>query len=149
MWMHSLTIYNSKSNEISVNLDARLHMFVENRMYSNAWWQWEWGGYSEDVKLRFVIIKGVRKALRAFEQEGIFIVPRLLWHVASVFPVSIQSPLTTHEGMWRIYSNRDPHGDRQYEKMDQKMRPKKKKNFLEWISALSANHNVLKSDFWS
>jgi hypothetical protein len=22
----------------------------------------------------------------------------------------IQSPLTTHEGMWRIYSNPDPHG---------------------------------------
>jgi hypothetical protein len=31
------------------------------------------------------------------------------------FPVSsegphIQSPLTTHKGMWRIYSNQDPHG---------------------------------------
>ena len=22
----------------------------------------------------------------------------------------IQSPFTTHEGMWRIYSNPDPHG---------------------------------------
>jgi hypothetical protein len=27
-------------------------------------------------------------ALRAFQQEGIFIVPHLLWHGASAFPVS-------------------------------------------------------------
>jgi hypothetical protein len=66
-------------------------------------------------------------------------VPHLLWHGASVFPVSsegpphsvasynthgdvenlllpgfargpYQSPLTTHKGRWRIYSNPDPHG---------------------------------------
>jgi hypothetical protein len=65
------------------------------------------------------------------------IVLHLLWHGALVFPVSsegsphlvasyntqkdvedlylnphrfpIQSPLTTHKGMWRIYSNLDPH----------------------------------------
>jgi hypothetical protein len=96
--------------------------------------------------------------LRAFEQGGIFIVPHLLRHGASVFPVSsegpshsvasydtqgdveklflpefsrvpyqsplttqnlflpgfsrvpYQSPLTTHKGVWRIYSNPDPHG---------------------------------------
>jgi hypothetical protein len=59
---------------------------------------------------------GLCSALRAFEQGGIFIVPHLLWHGTSVFPVfirrtaPIQSPLTTHEGMWRIYSNPDPHG---------------------------------------
>jgi hypothetical protein len=50
---------------------------------------------------------------RTFEQGGFFIVPHLLWHGTSVFPVSsegpphIQSPLTTQEGMWRIYSNTD------------------------------------------
>jgi hypothetical protein len=57
-------------------------------------------------------------ALRAFEQGGIFIVPHPLWHGTSDFPVSFegpmrasfQSPLTTHKGMWRIYSESDPHG---------------------------------------
>jgi hypothetical protein len=82
---------------------------------------------------------GLCSALRAFEQGGIFSVPHLLRHGASVFPVSFegpphsvafydtqgdvenlflprfsrvpyQSPLTTHKGMWRIYSNPDPHG---------------------------------------
>jgi hypothetical protein len=80
---------------------------------------------------------GLCSALRAFEQGGIFIVPHLLRHGASVFPVSSEgpphsvasydtqgdvenlflpgfsrvpyhSPLTTHKGMWRIYSNPDP-----------------------------------------
>jgi hypothetical protein len=32
-------------------------------------------------------------ALRAFEQGGIFIVPHLLWHGTSVFPVSSEAPL--------------------------------------------------------
>jgi hypothetical protein len=56
-------------------------------------------------------------ALGAFEQGGIFIVPHLLWHRTSVFPVLSEGPphlvasYTTHEGMWRIYSNPDPHGD--------------------------------------
>jgi hypothetical protein len=31
---------------------------------------------------------GLCSALRAFEQGGIFIVPHLLWHGTSVFPVS-------------------------------------------------------------
>jgi hypothetical protein len=59
---------------------------------------------------------GLCSALRAFEQGGIFIVSHLLWHGAAVFRVSsegprpIQLPLTTHGGMWRIYSNPDPHG---------------------------------------
>jgi hypothetical protein len=58
---------------------------------------------------------GLCSALRALEQGGIFIVPHLLWHGLSIFPVSskdhpIQSPITTHKGMWRIYSNPDPHG---------------------------------------
>jgi hypothetical protein len=52
---------------------------------------------------------GLCSALRAFEQGGIFIVPHLLWHRVSVFPVSsevapIQSPFMTHKGMWRIWS---------------------------------------------
>jgi hypothetical protein len=31
---------------------------------------------------------GICSALRAFEQGGIFIVPHLLWHGASIFPIS-------------------------------------------------------------
>ena len=57
---------------------------------------------------------GLCSALRAFEQGGIFIVPHLLWHRASVFPVSSEGP--PHSvffydtlGMWRIYSTPDPH----------------------------------------
>jgi hypothetical protein len=49
---------------------------------------------------------GLCTVRRAFEQGGIYIVPHLLWYGASIF----QSPLTTHKGMWRIYSNPDPHG---------------------------------------
>jgi hypothetical protein len=58
---------------------------------------------------------GLCSAIRAFDQGGIFIVPHLLWHRTSVFPVSSEGPLhlvafyDTH-GMWRIYSNPDPHG---------------------------------------
>ena len=35
---------------------------------------------------------GLCSALMAFEQGGIFIVPHLLWHGASVFPVSSEGP---------------------------------------------------------
>jgi hypothetical protein len=35
---------------------------------------------------------GLCSALRAFEQGGIFIVPHLLWHRTSVFPVSSEGP---------------------------------------------------------
>jgi hypothetical protein len=35
---------------------------------------------------------GLCSALRAFEQGGIFIVPHLRWHEASVFPVSSEGP---------------------------------------------------------
>jgi hypothetical protein len=35
---------------------------------------------------------GLWSALRAFEQGGIFIVPHLLWHGTSVFPVSSEGP---------------------------------------------------------
>jgi hypothetical protein len=35
---------------------------------------------------------GLCSALRALEQGGIFIVPHLLWHGTSVFPVSSQGP---------------------------------------------------------
>jgi hypothetical protein len=35
---------------------------------------------------------GLCSALRAFEQGGVFIVPHLLWHGASVFPVSSEGP---------------------------------------------------------
>jgi hypothetical protein len=53
---------------------------------------------------------GQCSALRAFEQEGIF-----SWHGASVFlshpkDRPIHLPLAKHKGMWRIYSNPNPHG---------------------------------------
>jgi hypothetical protein len=35
---------------------------------------------------------GLCSALRVIEQGGIFIVPRRLWHRASVFPVSSDGP---------------------------------------------------------
>jgi hypothetical protein len=35
---------------------------------------------------------GLCSALKAFEQGGIFIVPHLLWHGTSVFPVSSKEP---------------------------------------------------------
>jgi hypothetical protein len=35
---------------------------------------------------------GLCSALKAFEQGGIFIVPHLLWHGTSVFPVSSEGP---------------------------------------------------------
>jgi hypothetical protein len=60
---------------------------------------------------------GLCSALRDFEQGGIFIVPHLLWHGTSRFIRShlkdrpIQSPLTTHVGMWRTNSDPDPHGE--------------------------------------
>jgi hypothetical protein len=79
---------------------------------------------------------GLCSTLRAFEQGGIFFVPHLLWHGTSVFSgliwrtapfrrllrhtrgcggpivtrIPFQSPLMTHKGMWRTYSNPDPHG---------------------------------------
>jgi hypothetical protein len=36
---------------------------------------------------------GLCSALRAFQQGGVFIVPHLLWHWVSVFPVSSDGPL--------------------------------------------------------
>jgi hypothetical protein len=53
--------------------------------------------------------------LRAFEQGGIFIVSHLLWHGVSVFPVSSEGPPHSvasynTQGVWRIYSDPDPHG---------------------------------------
>jgi hypothetical protein len=62
-------------------------------------------------------------ALRAFEQGGIFIVPHLLWHGASVFQVSsdgppFQSPLTIRKRMWRTYSNPDITGPHLYTSCD-------------------------------
>jgi hypothetical protein len=57
---------------------------------------------------------GLCSAFRAIEKEGIFIVPT--WcdtgpPFLRSHPMDgpIQSPLTTHKGMWRIYSNPDPH----------------------------------------
>jgi hypothetical protein len=40
----------------------------------------------------FLLYLGLFSALRACEQEGIFIVPHLLWHGALVFPVSSEGP---------------------------------------------------------
>jgi hypothetical protein len=47
---------------------------------------------------------GLCSALRAFEQGGIFIVPHLLWHGTSVFPVSSEGPP-------RSVASYDTHGD--------------------------------------
>jgi hypothetical protein len=57
---------------------------------------------------------GLCLVLRAFEKGGIFIVPHLLRHGASVFPVSskgLPHSVASYntQGMWRIYSNPDPH----------------------------------------
>jgi hypothetical protein len=58
---------------------------------------------------------GLCSALRAFEQEGYLSChtccdtgPRFFRSHPKDRP--IQSSLTTHEGMWKIYSNPDPHG---------------------------------------
>jgi hypothetical protein len=61
---------------------------------------------------------GLCSALRAFEKEGIFIVPHLLWHGAwglSFFSLIWRTTpfsrlFTTHMGTWSIYSNLNPHG---------------------------------------
>jgi hypothetical protein len=50
---------------------------------------------------------GLCSALRAFEQEVIFIVPHLLWHGTSVFPVS-------SEGSPHSVASYDTHGDVDY-----------------------------------
>jgi hypothetical protein len=47
---------------------------------------------------------GLCSALKAFEQGGIFIVPHLLWHGTSVFPVSSEGP--SHS-----VASYDTHGD--------------------------------------
>jgi hypothetical protein len=47
---------------------------------------------------------GLCSALRAFEQGGIFIVPHLLWHGTSVFPVSSEGPPQS-------VASYDTHGD--------------------------------------
>jgi hypothetical protein len=41
--------------------------------------------------------------------------PQLMWNRASVYPISSKGPphsvvFTTHKGVWRTYSNSDPHG---------------------------------------
>jgi hypothetical protein len=61
--------------------------------------------------------KPIRSALRALSREGSLSChtccdtgPRFFRFHPKDRP--IQSPLTTHKGMWRIYSNPDPHGDK-------------------------------------
>jgi hypothetical protein len=56
---------------------------------------------------------GLCSALRAFVQRGIFIVQHLLGpRFFRCHPKDrpIQLPVSTHKGMWSIYSNLDPHG---------------------------------------
>jgi hypothetical protein len=56
---------------------------------------------------------GVCLEFMAIEKGEIFIVPHMLWHGASVFPVSSEGPLysvASYEGVWRIYSNTDHYG---------------------------------------
>jgi hypothetical protein len=62
---------------------------------------------------------GLCSALRAFEQGGIFIVPHLLCHGASVFPISSEGPPhsvasynTRGDVKGLLYSNPNPHGFR-------------------------------------
>jgi hypothetical protein len=71
---------------------------------------------------------GLCSALRAFEQGAIFIVPHLLWHGTSVFPVSSEGPPhsiysydTTRMEMQRTYSNPNPHGAWRNERLKQKI----------------------------
>jgi hypothetical protein len=58
---------------------------------------------------------GLYSTLGAFDQGGIFIMPRLVWHGASDFRVLSEGPphfvasFTIYMGMQRIYSNPDPH----------------------------------------
>jgi hypothetical protein len=57
---------------------------------------------------------GLCSTLTAFKQRGIFIVPQLLLHWASFFRFHpkdrpIQSPPPTRKGMFKTYSNLDPH----------------------------------------
>jgi hypothetical protein len=58
---------------------------------------------------------GLCLVLSVMEQGAVFIVPHLLWLGALVFwsdpkDQPNMSPLTTHYGVWRIYSNPYPHG---------------------------------------
>jgi hypothetical protein len=46
----------------------------------------------EDVTIASTKLRSMRLALRAFELGGIFIVPHLLWHGATIFPVSSEGP---------------------------------------------------------
>jgi hypothetical protein len=63
---------------------------------------------------------GLWSAKSAFEQWGVFIVPHLLWHGTSVFPVSSEglpylvASYDTQEDVEDLfpYSNPDPHGTR-------------------------------------
>jgi hypothetical protein len=53
---------------------------------------YKWIGY-KFLQLNYPLQNlGLCSALRAFEQGGVIIVPHLLWHEASVFPVSWEWP---------------------------------------------------------
>jgi hypothetical protein len=57
---------------------------------------------------------GLCSARRALEHGGIFLVPHLLWHGASVFPVSSEGPphpvaFYDTQGMWTSSSITGPH----------------------------------------
>ena len=53
---------------------------------------------------------GLSSALRAFDQGGIFIVPQLLWHGTSVFPVWFEGPpYSVASYDTQVYSTPDPH----------------------------------------
>jgi hypothetical protein len=86
-----------------------------------AWWNRKYAWLNIGVspptslKLRRKSTLFDETSSRAFEQGGIFIVPHLLWHGTSAFPVSSEglphavASYDTHVGMRRTYSNSDPH----------------------------------------
>ena len=47
---------------------------------------------SEDITMAGEGLQNLGSALKAFEQEEIFVVTHLLWHGTSVFPVSSEGP---------------------------------------------------------
>jgi hypothetical protein len=101
-WLSMTKRYFTQSVLIKQSLIDYLRFYVPVKRFS----------LYEDVTITDEWLQYLRLclALRAIEQGGIFIVPRLLGHGTSVFPLSsegpIQSPRTTHMGKQRTYSTR-------------------------------------------
>jgi hypothetical protein len=91
-------------------IDGYLRFYVPLKNFSLIWRRHHCRWRAKLQKL------GICSVLGALEKGGTFIGPHLLWHGTSVFAVSSDGPLHsvasywTHERMWMIYSNLDPHG---------------------------------------